>query len=274
MKRTVVITGASGGLGEALAFEASERGYAVAMADIDKDNAENVAEKLESETLVRKVDISSPEQVDHFANEVFKKFGRVDLLFNNAGVFNTGTILDSSPESWSRIMDINFFGTLHGVRAFVPHMIESQIQAKVINTSSISGLYTFPNVGAYSISKHAVTALSETLQKELIEKYTDVRVSVVCPSGIKTNISDPDRYGDTFSRSGDADLFLAKMRESLAKNGMDPAHLVNIIFDQAMAGKFWIIPENVSLDPVLIRARSILDRSNPVHQNTNHTTLR
>jgi len=121
--KTVVITGAASGLGKALAAQAASQGYALALADTNLDALKVSAESLDAPILTQKVDVSCRTDMEIFAQAAFDRFGRVDMLFNNAGIFNTGSILDSTPESWSKVMDINFFGTLHGVQCFVPKMI-------------------------------------------------------------------------------------------------------------------------------------------------------
>ena len=160
--KVAVIIGANGGIGRALACEADKRGYQLALADLETGQLNEFAETLSCKPFCAAIDVSETTDVRNFASEVFDKFGRVDKLFNNAGIFSTGKILDPSDDSWSKIMDINFGGVLNAIKAFVPSMNDSGLPCRVINTASISGLYTSPMVGAYSVSKHAVVALSET----------------------------------------------------------------------------------------------------------------
>ena len=264
--KTAVITGAAGGLGKALSIEAAARGYAVAMTDIGP--LDDLDAALDVPTLCHKFDVSSARQMQEFSDAVFERFGRVDLLFNNAGIFNTGSVLDGNPESWSRIMDVNFFGTLHAIQSFVPRMINTGQPGHVVNIASISGLYVSPMVGAYSVSKHAVTALSETLLFELQRDHHPIQVSVVCPGAIKTEILNPDRHGEELDRSAEAQNYLSRMRDAMAGNGVEPEILAKQIFDEVSDGKFWIIPNRDLLGPLQIRTDSINDGTTPQFKMT------
>lgn len=261
--KVAVIIGANGGIGRALALEADQLGYQLAMADLDTGQLKEFAKTLPSKPNCAAIDVSKTIDLQNFADEVFEKFGRVDILFNNAGVFSTGKILDQPNDSWSKIMDINFGGVLNAIKAFVPAMNDSGLPCRVVNTSSISGLYTSPMVGAYSVSKHAVVALSETLSFELAAENSAVGVSVICPGAVKTGILNPDRHDMELKRSDEADEYLAKMRASLSQNGMEPMELAKFVFEKLAENKFWILPHPQLLKPVVSRANNILSGTNP-----------
>lgn len=261
--KVAVIIGANGGIGRALACEADKQGYQLALADLETGQLNEFAETLSCKPFCVAVDVSETTDVRNFASEVFDKFGRVDKLFNNAGIFSTGKILDPSDDSWSKIMDINFGGVLNAIKAFVPSMNDSGLPCRVINTASISGLYTSPMVGAYSVSKHAVVALSETLCFELAAENSAVNVSVICPGAVKTEILNPDRHEMELDRSDEADDYLAKMRASLSQNGMEPAELAEFVFKKLAEDNFWILPHPQLLKPVETRANNILSGINP-----------
>jgi NAD(P)-dependent dehydrogenase (short-subunit alcohol dehydrogenase family) len=268
--KSVVITGAASGLGKALAAQAASQGYALALADINLDALNVSVANLDVPILTQKVDVSCRADMEIFAQAAFDRFGRVDMLFNNAGIFNTGSILDSAPESWSKVMDINFFGTLHGMQCFVPHMIASGHHGHVVNIASISGLFVSPMVGAYSVSKHAVTALSETLLFELQKDDHPIDVSVVCPGAVKTNIMEASS-DKALKRSDKADDYLSRMRAAADKNGSEPEEMAKIIFDEIAAKKFWIVPNPDLLEPVKKRTASILEGTTPEFQLTRPT---
>lgn len=267
-QKVAVITGAGGGIGEALADEVTKRGYQIALSDINTDAIERLRVKYGPAAYVCEVDVANPAKMNMFANNVFDRFGRTDIIFNNAGIFNTGRVLEQSYESWLKVMQVNFFGVLNGIKAFMPKMIETGLPAYIVNTASISGLYSSPMVGSYSVSKNAVVALSETLSYECQTDYNHIKVSVICSGAVKTDILDPDRHGKVLARSEKAEQYLSKMRSSLLENGMDPSDLAGFIFKQVMDGKFWITPHPNLLAPVLTRAKAIVAGDNPVFTMT------
>ena len=263
-KKVVVITGAAGGIGAALADEAMRRGYRLALADLDTVALEILGEKFKSDCVCHQLDVSDPDAMNQFAEDIFKQFGRVDMLFNNAGIFNTGKILDQSHPGWQKIMQVNLFGVLNGVHAFGPRMLESGLPSHIVNTASVSGLFVSPMVGAYSVSKTAVVALSEILHFEMQAEKNPVNISVICPGAVKTRILEADRHGEGMDRSEKADKYLGKMQIALSENGMEPEKLARLVFDQVLAGKFWITPHPDLLEPVVRRAENIVSGINPV----------
>ncbi len=266
--KVVVITGAAGGIGAALAEEALSRSYRLALADLDTGALGILREKFKPDCICHQLDVSDPDAMNQFAEDIFKQFGRVDILFNNAGIFNTGKILDQSHRGWQKIMQVNLFGVLNGVHAFGPRMLESGLPSHIVNTASVSGLFVSPMVGAYSVSKTAVVALSEVLHFEMMAEENPVNISVICPGAVKTRILEADRHGDDMDRSEKADKYLGKMQDALIENGMEPEELAKLVFDQVLAGKFWITPHPDLLEPVVTRAKNIVSGINPVFRMT------
>ena len=123
-------------------------------------------------------------------------------------------------------------------------------------------------VGAYSVSKTAVVALSEVLHFEMMAEENPVNISVICPGAVKTRILEADRHGDDMGRSEKADKYLGKMQDALSENGMEPEELAKLVFDQVLAGKFWITPHPDLLEPVVTRAKNIVSGINPVFRMT------
>lgn len=267
-KKVAAITGAAGGIGAALAEEAMNRGYQLALADLDLGSLGILRKKFKSNCVCHQLDVSDPHAMNQFADDIFKQFGRVDMLFNNAGIFNTGKILDQSHRGWQKIMQVNLFGVLNGVHAFGPRMLESALPSYIVNTASVSGLFVSPMVGAYSVSKTAVVALSEVLNFEMQAEKNPVNISVICPGAVKTRILEADRHGDDMNRSEKADKYLGKMQIALSENGMEPQEMAKFVFNQVLAGKFWITPHPHLLQPVVSRAKSIVSGINPVFRMT------
>lgn len=190
-----VVTGAGSGIGRALAQRLATAGSALAIADIDETGLQETAQSLaKSSALVTKhiVDVAKEESVKSFAADVSAKHGRVTLLINNAGVALHGDFEEISLDDLRWLMDINFWGSVYGVKYFLP-MLEREPRAHIVNLSSVFGLIAPAGQAAYSASKFAVRGFTEALRHELAP--TNVCVSCVHPGGIRTPIAQRARLG-------------------------------------------------------------------------------
>lgn len=198
----VAITGAASGIGRALAIELAGRGADLALADRDEAGLQTVATdiaRIGQETSPRKislhrVDVSEPEAVTAFAREAIAAHPALNIVVNNAGVALLGQFheIDQAQMQW--LFNINFWGVVHSTRAFLPHLA-SQPAAHIVNLSSIFGIVAPPGQTAYAAAKFAVRGFSESLRHELQVAKSPVRLSVVHPGGIKTNIVRNSRTG-------------------------------------------------------------------------------
>jgi short-subunit dehydrogenase len=192
------ITGAASGIGRALALELAARGCDVALADLDEAGLESAAKDITAthgrRVTIRRVDVADPKQIDDFAASSIAEFPSLSILINNAGVALLGEFdeFDHSQMAW--LMDINFWGVVRGTRAFMAHL-KSRPQAHIVNISSIFGIIAPPGQSAYSASKFAVRGFSESLRHELAMSNSTLRLSVVHPGGVKTNIARKARSG-------------------------------------------------------------------------------
>ena len=168
--RVAVVTGAASGIGFALANRFAVEGMRVVMSDIDgmalRDAAGRVSESGAAVTAVR-ADVSRAEDVENLACQAFRAFGAVHVLCNNAGVGVSGLISENSLRDWEWVIGVNVWGVIHGLRSFLPRMIEQDAEGHIVNTASIAGIITGPGMGVYCASKHAVVSLSESLYHEL-----------------------------------------------------------------------------------------------------------
>ncbi|HEY6533417.1 MAG TPA: SDR family NAD(P)-dependent oxidoreductase [Acidimicrobiales bacterium] len=191
-----VVTGAASGLGRSLALQLAERGMSIVLADIEKaplDEALAEAEALGATAIGVPTDVRSGDQVDALAAATLERFGRVDVVVNNAGVCHVpGPMWSFTVDDWRWILDTNLWGVVNGMRAFVPHLV-AQNSGHVVNTASMAGISTSPSLGPYSASKHAVVGLSEGLAADLAIAAPGVRVTIVCPGGMQTNIFTAER---------------------------------------------------------------------------------
>jgi NAD(P)-dependent dehydrogenase (short-subunit alcohol dehydrogenase family) len=190
--RVAAVTGAASGIGRALALRLAREGAAVALADVDEQGLTDTASLLQgSDHSQHVLDVADRQAVEGFAESVVRSHGRVHFVFNNAGVDVSARVDAMTHDDFQWLMNINFWGVVHGCRAFLPHLKENGF-GHLVNTSSIFGLVTVPTQAAYHASKFAVRGYSECLRQELAEY--GVRVSYVMPGGVKTNVVRNSRY--------------------------------------------------------------------------------
>jgi len=192
--KVAIVTGAAGGIGRALGTEMAMRGCTVVLADIDSELLEKTAVELRrggAEVVSRAVDVRDADAVRGLVHDARRDLGRIDYLFNNAGINVCAEISDTSLEDWNRLIDVNLRGVVHGVHAAYPIMREQGF-GHIVNTASAAGLIPAAAEGAYAATKHAVVGLSSTLRVEA-EAY-GVNVSVVCTGLVDTPILKSTKY--------------------------------------------------------------------------------
>jgi short-subunit dehydrogenase len=193
-----VITGAASGIGRALAHELAARGCDVALADLDESGLASVAAEIElahkRRVSIHRIDVSEPRQIEELATAAIARHPELNIVVNNAGVALLGQFheIDHTQMDW--LMNVNFWGVVHGTRAFMSHL-QSRPEAHIVNVSSIFGIVAPPGQTAYSAAKFAVRGFSESLRHELQVNKSPVRLSVVHPGGIATNIVSNSRTG-------------------------------------------------------------------------------
>lgn len=197
--KVAAITGAGSGIGRALALALTKEGASVALSDIHLVNVEETAElvrKAGGTATATAVDVSKEAEVAQWAADTAAHFGKVHLIFNNAGVALSATVeaMDNSDLEW--LMGINFWGVVYGTKSFLPHLKASG-DGHVVNISSLFGLMCVPGLSAYNCSKFAVRAYTETLRQELDIERCGVSATCVHPGGIKTNIARDARMRDS-----------------------------------------------------------------------------
>lgn len=189
--RVAVVTGASSGIGLAVAKELARGGMSVVLASQNPERlarAEAEVAAIGADVLAVATDVGDEQDVFRLAERTLDRFGAVDVLVNNAGVYVPGFSWEISDEDWKWVMDVNLWGPIYGLRAFMPHLL-ARDEAHVVNVSSAGGLMTAPCHGPYTSSKHALVGLSKGLRSELAIKQAAVGVTLVCPGGVATSIS-------------------------------------------------------------------------------------
>src|SRR4051794_17256104 len=207
--KTAVITGAGSGIGRALALHLSSLGARVAVSDISKQAAVDTAAACGRDAQAFELDVASREAVFAHADEVLSAFGSVDLVVNNAGVALHGPVTELEITDMQWLMDINYWGVVHGTQAFLPHLTAARGQ--LANVSSLFGLIAVPKQAAYNAAKFAVRGFTEALRQELTIAGTPVAVSAIHPGGIKTAIARSARVSAGEDAQQTAALFDQKL---------------------------------------------------------------
>lgn len=190
-----MVTGGASGIGRALAVELARRGAEVVLADLQEEAVGAAAAEIRStgaEATASVLDVADFEAVQNLVRVTMARTGRLDFLFNNAGIGIGGEVRDYTLEDWNRLIDVNLRGVVHGVQAAYGYMA-GQGFGHMVNTASIAGLVPTPFETGYGMTKHAVVGLSQSLRIEAVDH--GVRVSVLCPGVIRTPILDGGRYG-------------------------------------------------------------------------------
>ncbi len=244
--RVAVVTGAGSGIGRGLAAKFAAEGMRVVLADVEPAALEEAERELSAggaEVLAVRTDVSKAEQVQALADRTIERFGAVHIVCNNAGVGGGGLSWEMPFEDWQWVMGVNFWGVVHGIRAFVPVMIKGGDEGHIVNTASLAGLFPGAGNASYTASKFAVVGLSEVLHYELmITQNTRIGVSVLCPGAVDTKIIDamrnhPSRRDEPPAEGTPEAIGLAMVRQALAA-GMKPSDLADIVFDAVKQKRF------------------------------------
>jgi NAD(P)-dependent dehydrogenase (short-subunit alcohol dehydrogenase family) len=187
--RVAVVTGAGSGIGAALAVGLAGEGALVVAVDIDGDAAGATASRLGGGAMAACVDVTDPTAVEQLAHQIFEENGRVDIVINNAGVFQGGLMWERSLEDYRWSFDVNVFGILHSVRSFIPRMLAADSDGHIVNTSSVAAFVAGAGSSPYVVSKCAAFSLSECLALDLKAVGSKIGVSVLTPSAFNTGIA-------------------------------------------------------------------------------------
>ena len=257
--RVAVITGAASGIGRGLAERALIERLHLVLADRDEEALERLAVQLRAQgvqVLTQVTDVADAAQLERLRDAAVQRFGAVDLLFNNAGVMQTGSCWDLSEAQWQRALAVNLGGVINGVRAFLPLLLVQGRPAHVVNTASLAGLINSPFMAPYNVSKQAVVALSESLHYEMAALQTQVGVSVLCPGPVVSEIMTSDQG---LGAGGE----LNRLLDGHIRQGMSPAELAELVFAAIAEKHFWILPHKGFKPALRARLQSVLEERNP-----------
>jgi NAD(P)-dependent dehydrogenase (short-subunit alcohol dehydrogenase family) len=267
--KVAVVTGAASGIGRALAERFARAGMKVVLADVEPAALATAARELTeagAETLAVPTDVSRAGDVDALARRTLERFGAVHVVCNNAGVSLAGPIWEHTLEDWEWLLGVNLWGVVHGVRTFVPLMLDGKAPGHIVNTASIAGLTSVPGLGVYNVSKHGVVTLSETLAKDLAMAGAPIKVSVLCPGFVNTRILDSGRNRPVALAAGTERARPAALEgvvRDLIAAGMPPAEVAGHVLRAIEEERFYVLTHPDFAARVKERCQDILDGRTP-----------
>ncbi|HMA89299.1 MAG TPA: SDR family NAD(P)-dependent oxidoreductase [Burkholderiales bacterium] len=274
--KVAVVTGAASGIGLALATRFSQEGMKVVLADIEAAPLEGARAALAARgaaAIAVRTDVSREEDVKRLADVAFEGFGNVHVLCNNAGVsggFGADGVWNVARQDWEWVLGVNFSGVLYGIRQFVPRMLAQGEAGHIVNTASVAGLVTSGTGAPYTVSKHAVVALTELLYKDLKARNAQLSASVLCPGWVDTKIIESARNRPQELNTGGAAqatpeqlLRLAAVRGFL-KSGFQPGAIADLVLEAIRSDAFYVVPVQPDIGNALAtRLEDIRLRRNP-----------
>lgn len=267
--KVAVVTGGASGIGLSMANAFAAAGCSVVLADVQEDALAAAAVEVGAhgvDTLTVVTDVSKADQVEALAAATVERFGGVHVVCNNAGVSGAADSWVGPIENWEWVMGVNFWGVVHGVRAFLPHIAMSG-GGHIVNTASILGI--LPAFGGpYDASKHAVVALTEGLYHTVNSAGLPIGVSCLCPGWVRTGILDsernwPSEFGEVPQRDAAAQITTDHVKRAIAE-GAQPGAVADLVLDSIRNDRFWVFPSPEFLEVAIERFHTIEEGLNPV----------
>jgi NAD(P)-dependent dehydrogenase (short-subunit alcohol dehydrogenase family) len=278
--KVAVITGGASGIGRGIAERCVRVGMKVVLADIDETHLAKAEAELKAaggSVVAVTTDVSKRSDVELLARQAMDAFGRVHLLFNNAGVAAGGAPWEATWNDWEWVIGVNLWGVIHGVKVFTPLMMAQNTECHIINTSSTAGLTVGGGSTTYAVTKHAIVALSESMYLALQQRNSLVKVSVLCPGLVRTGIADVERHRPAELRNEPIPLTpelqagLAAFKATMEK-AMPPSQVADAVFDAIEREQFYILSHPEWMEVIQLRTDKLLRMENP--QNPTATVMK
>ena len=264
--KVAVVTGAASGIGLAVTERFVAEGMKVVMADVEQGALDREVKRLSEEggdVLGVICDVRDTEAVQNLADRTLEHYGAVHVVFNNAGVAPGGPMLETTPQDWRWIVDVNVLGVAYGVTTFGPIMKEAG-EGHIINTASEAGHVSSAVLGMYTATKHAVVGLSESLYRELEE--TGVSVHCLCPNLVNTGIFHSERNRDDGAEMTAAQTAtMAPLREAISEMGITPTQVAADVVEAMKQDRFWIFTHDITKQGLKVRYEDIAADRNPTN---------
>ena len=275
--KVAVITGASSGIGRALAERCAQEGMKVVIADTDKKALAQTEKDLKASgasVLAVSTDVSKPGEVEALAKKTIDTFGAVHLLCNAVGVHTLAPLSETTLADWQWVIGVNLNGAIYSVEAFLPFMFKQDTECHIVNTTSVlGGFYALPFNGPYNLSEFALVTLSETLYLELATLHHKVKVSVLSPDYADTGIMDSELHrpaelknAPTKAKAGEANPNFQKIKDIIqatVQAETPPEQLADMVFEAIKEEKFYIFPHPTSNVIMADRLGCVLEQRNP-----------
>ncbi|HEY1229942.1 MAG TPA: SDR family oxidoreductase [Ramlibacter sp.] len=273
--KTAVLTGAGSGFGLECARIGARLGMQLVLVDVQQDALDKAAAEMTqagAQVLARRVDVSKADQMEALAQAVAQRFGAPHFVFNNAGVGAGGLVWENTIADWDWVLGVNLWGVIHGVRLFTPMMLEAAKkdpawQGHIVNTASMAGLLTPPNMGIYNAAKAAVVSLTETMYQDLKLVTDQIGASVLCPYFVPTGISQShrNRPGDLAAAKPTRSQMIgqAMSDKAVGSGKVTAAEVAQRVFDAITADQFYVFSHPKALGNVKSRMEAIVDVRNP-----------
>jgi NAD(P)-dependent dehydrogenase (short-subunit alcohol dehydrogenase family) len=275
--KVAVVTGGASGLGLAMARRFAAEGMKLVLADIEEEALRRVELELRKAgvpVIGIWTDVSRSQDIERLAEKTLATFGAAHVLCNNAGVAPNGAVWENTVADWEWVLGVNVWGVIHGVRTFLPIMLRQDTECHVVNTASVAGLLSVPNMGIYCVSKHAVVTLSECLHHDLAQRHAKIGVSVLCPAYVPTGIVDSERNRPALLRNPPRTKTpeeLAReeqMRHAVLSGRVSAEQVADKVFEAVHEDRFYILTHPKIKGAIQTRMEDILLERRPTDMST------